>query len=360
MKYFKPKEYPQGHVLTTTTSGSTDLFVISKGRVLIFVPNKFLKDYQRNFLILSILEKTSTFNESFVLFDKDNNFGSMTLEEDSEILSIDKHNLLLVTDEDSLNSLRANFQAKERLFKNFIDKFSSQSYDEICKQQEDLCLHYKLSIKNIEKLFEKMTTGGKILTTSAIKDKDKNIEKFNQTFSKPVQPIIGGNIFSTGRIVPKEIKGFTQQQVMAMNSLKKYAGANAPANNPNGLKEMKGGCEIKNIQNKLLIEEKNLVENGGLSKISIGEKKNLNKFLMESEEKKVSGEKANPFNKFHQSNEELLKKLNFVNDDAAKEKNQDVQEKNMAKIYKKIPSSDKNTLEIDNTRYNLLLMEQKK
>ena len=355
MKYFKPKEYPQGQVLTTTTSGSTDLFVISKGRVLIFVPNKFLKDYHRNFLILSILEKTSTFNESFVLFDKDTNFGSMILEEDSEILSIDKHNLLLVTDEDSLNTLRANCQAKERLFKSFIDKFSLLSHEEVCKQQEDLCLHYKLSMKILEKLFEKMTNGGKILTTSAIKDKEKNIEKFNQTFSKPVEPIIGGNIFSTGRIVPKEIKGFTQQQVMAMNSLKKYAGATAPANNLNGLKEMKGGSEIKNIQNKLLFEEKNSV-----SKISIGEKKNLNKFLVESDEKNLAGEKANQFNKFHQSNEELLKKLNFVNDDASKEKSQDLQEKNVAKIYKKIPSSDKNTLEIDNTRYNLLLMEQKK
>ena len=127
MKYFKPKEYQQGNVLTATTSRSTDLFVISNGKVWIFVSNKYLKEYGRNFLILSILEKSWIFNESLTLFDKDANFGSMILKEGTEILSIDKHNLLLVTDEDSLNCLQANYQAKERRFKTFIEKFGSLS-----------------------------------------------------------------------------------------------------------------------------------------------------------------------------------------------------------------------------------------
>ena len=360
MKYFKPKDYPEGYILTTTTSGSTDLFVISKGRVLIFVPNKYLKDYPRNFLILSILEKSNTFNESFVLFDKDANFGSMILEADSEVLSIDKHNLLLVTDEDSLNCLRANYQAKERLFKTFIEKFSCLSNEEITKQQDELCKHYKLSMKNLEESFDKVTSAGKILTTSAIKDKDRNIEKFNQTFSKPIEPTGNGNIYGTNRLVPKELKGFTPQQVMAMNSLKKYAGNTTSSSNPNGLNELKGGCEINSIKNKLLNEEKGN-DGNGLNKKSIGEKKNLNKAFMECEEKKVSNEKGNQFSKFQQSNEDLLKKLNVVNEDATKEKILNKEEaKPVVKIYKKIPSTDKNVIEVDNTRINLLLLEHKK
>lgn len=356
MKYFKPKEYPEGYVLTTTTSGSTDLFLISKGRVLIFTPNKYLKDYQRSFLILSILEKNSTFNENYVLFDKDSNFGSMILEPETEILSIDKNNLVLVTDEDSLNNLRANYQAKERLFKNFIDKFTNLKNEEVMKQQEDLCAHHKISMKLLETFFEKTTTAGKILTTSAIKDKQKNIEKFNQTFTKPINPEDCGNIPGTNRLAPAKMKGFTREQVLAMNTLKKYAGPST--NGTTGEKNMKEGDDVSNVKNRLLNVEKNLAaeKNDGFIKKSIGEKKGLNSFNFEEEKK--NNEKINHLTKFQQSNEDLLKKLNVVSEE--KTNNKEEQEKNIVKIFKKLPSNDKNMIEIDNTRFNLLLMEHKK
>lgn len=363
MKYFKPNEYPQGYILTTTTSGSTDLFVISKGRVLIFLPNKYLNNYPRNFLILSILEKSNTFNENFALFDKDGNFGSMILEENSEILNIDKHNLLLVTDEDSLNNLRANYQAKERLFKTFIEKFAAMSNEEVSKQQNDLCTHYKLSMSDLEQMFSKMSSAGKILTTSAIKDKAKNIEKFNQTFTKPVDLSNCGNMPGTNRLAPAKMKGFSREQVLAMNSLKKYAGASISSNG-NGLKETQGG-EVNSIKNRLLNEEINSVDKvgGGLNKISIGLKKNLNTAFADCEEKKFSQEKFNPLAKFQKTNEDLLKKLNVANEDAIKEKIQNKDDSlklEDVKIFKKIPSNDKNVVEADNTRINLLMFENTK
>lgn len=362
LKYFKPKEYPLGYILTTTTSGSMDLFVISKGRVLIFLPNpnKFLPDYPRPFLILSILEKSSTFNENFVLFDKDANFGSIIIEEGSEILSIDKSNLMLVTDEDSLNSLRANYQAKERLIKTLIDKFSTLSIDDVLKQQEDLCLHYKLNMKDVETMVSKSISAGKILTTSAIKDKEKNLEKFNQAFNKPVDlSNCGPNMPGTNRLAPAKMNGFTREQVLAMNSLKKYAGpANPNANNITNAKPQEN--DVNSIKDRLLNEEKKNVE-GGLSKLSIGEKKNLNKILLEPEERKAN-EKGINLSKFQQSNEDLLKKLNLTNENVVKEKIKEKEDKskNAVKIIKKLPSTDKNIIEVDNTRINLLLLENKK
>lgn len=356
MKYFKVKEYSQGHVLTTTTSGSTDLFVISKGRVLIFIPNKYLKDYSRNFLILSILEKSSTFNENYILFDRDANFGSMVLEEETEILSIDKNNFLLVTDEDSLNNLRANYQAKERLFKTFIDKFTALKNEDVIKQQQDLCNHYKLSMPLLEELFEKSTNGGKILTTTAIKDKQKNIEKFNQTFSKPIDPSNCGNIPGTNRLAPAKMNGFTREQVLGMNTLKKFAGLN---NASHGDKNIKGESDVNSVKNRLLDAEKSSLEEG-FTKKKIGDKKGLNSINFEEEKKNND---KNHLVKFQQSNEDLLKKLSVINkDEVVLEKNQKKESEvsNIPKTFKRQPSNDKNVIEADNARINLLLLEHKK
>ena len=305
-----------------------------------------------------VLEKGNAFNENFLLFDKDANFGSVVVEEGTEILGIDKPGLIATTDEDSLNSLRANYQAKERMVKTILDKLSGMTKNEAKKQQEDVCFHYKMALSDIETMLTKSTSGGKILTTSAIKDKEKNLEKFNQAFTKPVDlSNCGPNMPGTNRLAPAKMNGFTREQVLAMNSLKKYAGA-GPAT---GNKEQKPQeNDINSIKNRLLNEEKKNVE-GGFGKVSIGEKKNLNKVLLEPEEKKAH-EKGINLSKFQQSNEDLLKKLNLKNETTVIEKSKDKEENAITPVkqIKRLPSTDKNVIEVDNTRLNLLLMEHKK
>ena len=141
-----------------------------------------------------------------------------------------------------------------------------------------------------------------------------------------------------------------------MNTLKKYAGPST--NGTTGEKNMKEGDDVSNVKNRLLNVEKNLAaeKNDGFIKKSIGEKKGLNSFNFEEEKK--NNEKINHLTKFQQSNEDLLKKLNVVSEE--KTNNKEEQEKNIVKIFKKLPSNDKNMIEIDNTRFNLLLMEHKK
>jgi len=57
-----------------------------------------------------------------------------------------------------------------------------------------------------------------------------------------------------------------------------------------------------------------------------------------------------------------LKKLNLTNENVVKEKIKEKEDKskNAVKIIKKLPSTDKNIIEVDNTRINLLLLENKK
>lgn len=67
--------------------------------------------------------------------------------------------------------------------------------------------------------------------------------------------------------------------------------------------------------------------------------------------------------KFQQTNEDLLKKLSVINkDEVVLEKNQKKESEvsNIPKTYKRQPSNDKNVIEADNARINLLLLEHKK
>ena len=42
-----------GTIITTPTSGSTELLIINKGKVLLFLPsNKYNANYSKNFIIL--------------------------------------------------------------------------------------------------------------------------------------------------------------------------------------------------------------------------------------------------------------------------------------------------------------------
>lgn len=81
------------------------------------MPNRYNPNYKRNFLIISVLAEQYSFNEIQHLFDKDSIYGSLVIADKSEILNIDKSNLKLIADEPSIDQLRAECAAKERLFK---------------------------------------------------------------------------------------------------------------------------------------------------------------------------------------------------------------------------------------------------
>ena len=55
--------------MTTPTSGSIEMFIINKGRVLLFAPSsKYNAEYSKNYIILQILDKGNVINESKLLF----------------------------------------------------------------------------------------------------------------------------------------------------------------------------------------------------------------------------------------------------------------------------------------------------
>ena len=108
-KHFKIEEVKKGSILTTPTSGSQDLFIIAKGSTIIFVPNRYNEDYSNNFIIIAVLDSKQCFNENGSLYDKGTIFGSLVMEKDTDILSIDKKNLKLLTDD------QGNFQLIKKL-----------------------------------------------------------------------------------------------------------------------------------------------------------------------------------------------------------------------------------------------------
>ena len=103
MKYFQANTFQKGYILTTKTSGSQNIFLISKGKILTFVSNKYNEEYPYKFILFSMLDKTNSFNENNTLLDKDNAYGTMIIEDNTEILEIEKKDLVMVSDEDSIN-----------------------------------------------------------------------------------------------------------------------------------------------------------------------------------------------------------------------------------------------------------------
>ena len=80
LTYFTNMEEPSfGTILTTPTSGSKDLFIIGKGRILIFVPNRYNKNYKKSFIVLNICKENNTFNEAHLLHESNEYYGSMVI-----------------------------------------------------------------------------------------------------------------------------------------------------------------------------------------------------------------------------------------------------------------------------------------
>jgi len=109
LKNFHNTSEKKGVVLTTPTSGSTDLFVIQEGKVLIFVPNQKVNEkYSINFVMLTILKESDIFNESSCLFEKDSMYGTLVIKDNTKLFSLEKQAINLVTDTETIETMRAN------------------------------------------------------------------------------------------------------------------------------------------------------------------------------------------------------------------------------------------------------------
>lgn len=140
---------------------------------------KINKNYEKTFIILQILEKSAIFNEIHCLFDKEQTYGTIILEENTTLLHIDKHNLQVVCDSDALSTFRANFQAKDRLHKHIIKKLSNMTNQELTQQQDNILKKYNIGLTQLEKHFKNSSdANNKIVTHSHLKEREKNMKAF--------------------------------------------------------------------------------------------------------------------------------------------------------------------------------------
>ncbi|KAL4440945.1 hypothetical protein ABPG74_009358 [Tetrahymena malaccensis] len=174
----------QGTIMTTTTSGSNDVFVLSKGKILVWVPkSKVNQEYSQDFIIIGVISENQMFNESYSLFNKDCIYGTMMIGEDkNEVFQISKDNLATVCENSALDYLKANSEIKDRMYKNHIKRYSGYKVEEILEKQKDLCKKLDLSFDKIKELFQKSTKDKKIVTHNLINKNDfnKNLENFNK------------------------------------------------------------------------------------------------------------------------------------------------------------------------------------
>ncbi|EAS02133.2 hypothetical protein TTHERM_00558140 (macronuclear) [Tetrahymena thermophila SB210] len=174
----------QGTIMTTTTSGSNDVFVLSKGKILVWVPkSKVNQDYSEDFIVIGLISENQMFNESYSLFNKECIYGTMMIGEGkNEVFQINKDNLGTVCENSTLDYLKANSEIKDRMYKNHIKRYSSYKLEEILEKQKDLCKKLDLSFDKIKELFQKSTKDKKIVTHNLINKNDfnKNLENFNK------------------------------------------------------------------------------------------------------------------------------------------------------------------------------------
>ncbi|KAL4488813.1 hypothetical protein ABPG72_016466 [Tetrahymena utriculariae] len=174
----------QGTIMTTTTSGSNDVFVLSKGKILVWVPkSKVNQDYSEDFIVIGLINENQMFNESYSLFNKECIYGTMMIGEDkNEVFQINKENLSTVCENSTLDYLKANSEIKDRMYKNHIKRYIGYKLEEILDKQKDLCKKLDISFDKIKELFQKSTKDKKIVTHNLINKNDfnKNLENFNK------------------------------------------------------------------------------------------------------------------------------------------------------------------------------------
>ncbi|EGR34771.1 hypothetical protein IMG5_002430 [Ichthyophthirius multifiliis] len=183
-KFFQPYcQQTYGTVISTTTSGSNDLFLIAKGKILIWVPKaKINNDYSKDFIILGQISNNQIFNETNALFNKECIYGAIivTKNDENEIYQIKKENIAQISE--NLDLLKANCEIKERMYKNHIKRYQGYKLEKLEEKQIELCQKYKLDFNEIFEIFKKSSKNKKIVTHNIINKQDynKNMEQFNQ------------------------------------------------------------------------------------------------------------------------------------------------------------------------------------
>lgn len=81
---FDTKQYDKGTVISTPTSGILRLTLIISGQVGLFLHKKVKEDY----LIFAVLGSSQVFNENKQMFQQQNNYGVLVLQDNTQVLTL--------------------------------------------------------------------------------------------------------------------------------------------------------------------------------------------------------------------------------------------------------------------------------
>jgi len=228
--------------------------------------------------------------------------------EDVEVLSLEKSNLSVVTDAETLGDLRANAQCKYRLQTQILDRLASLSSADVERNQNKVCARVGIEIKDVCEIFSKFDP----------KSKDshqfmKNLEKFNKAFGKgtDLKSAVGAgssdkasDIFATPRIVTKDpnFRNLDPQRQRALLALRNE-GASRRLGNLEPQKKITemNKDDIMRMQNRLLKEEKAELER-------LAQKKNISDRLGLNKPSEETKPEDGPASKEDQSQKEEPKK----------------------------------------------------
>ena len=178
LKYFKSEKFSKGSVLINIKAKIEELYLIEKGKLALVIPNNFNKHYTKKHIVFAILEPGQIFNEYPLVLEKESPYYVVCIE-DTELLSLDKNNLTFLSDNETLQDLRANSQGKERLFAAYIEKFSKLKSEAFENNQKTLFDKLKVNYKFFDDIFNKENLKG---TNS--NHYLKNLEKFNSVLGR--------------------------------------------------------------------------------------------------------------------------------------------------------------------------------
>ena len=178
LKYFKSEKFVKGSVVINIKAKIEELYIIEKGKLALVIPNNFNKHYTKKHIVFAILEPGQIFNEYPLVLEKESPYYVVCVE-DTELLSLDKNNLTFISDNETLQDLRANSQGKERLLMAYIEKLSKLKSEAFENNQKSLFDKLKVNYKFFDDIFNKENLKG---TTS--NHYLKNLEKFNSVLGR--------------------------------------------------------------------------------------------------------------------------------------------------------------------------------
>jgi hypothetical protein len=156
LRQFKEVQKKPGSIISVPSGGTSDLFFLQRGTVVIFKPHP-----ERGFLVVGCLRNEGVFNEQRLLFEIDSEYGAIVANEEASLYVLDRTGLNLINDSESIDQLRGAFQTKDRLYRNAIARFSS----DLESFQINICKKYGLNREEIAEVIVKNTKNGKIEST---------------------------------------------------------------------------------------------------------------------------------------------------------------------------------------------------